>query len=858
MKYLSFLFIFLYFSAYGQSPYLQYQGDQLQSIRVPVGGIGTGNILMGGRGNIEFIEVFNRPERQRRLEKTFFSIWIKEQNKEAQATLIERELFPPYLNSTHKYVGGLPRMQEATFTNHYPKLHWDFQDPTIPIALSLEIVNSIIPLDYEASSYPVAKFQWKLQNPTDQPIEGSLALSMENPIEAQKIINKYIALDQFKGIQFISQGDSVPINFKGGLTMATSAEKVEVQTHWYPGTWRDETHIFWDDFSSDGHLEEKKEDWVTHYQPTSYNESTHRMATVSVPFSLPAGSEMNIPFYLSWYFPQRVFTAPEVFGIDEAAGKVFKNMYATRFSDEVDALQKFMLVEDELLSKTNAFVESLLQSSYPDYVKEALNTQISSLDTNLIQYTAAGDVHGFEGVLDNGWCCPGTCTHVWNYEQTLASLFPSLERKMREIEFLNNTFADGFQAHRSVIPVGEYWFNGPAAADGQLGTIVRAYREWKLSGDDEWLAKLWPKIKLALEFAWTGSGEASKQRVGSNQTAWDPQKIGLLSNRQHNTYDISFYGPTSMTSSIYLAALKACSEMATAMGEKKKAKEYQKVFESGSALLTDSLWNGDYFIQIIVDENTDPNDPDYAMSPNAENIPKYQYGNGCLSDQLLGQYMAFTAGLGFIADPQKINSALSRIYENNFFKNLRTFANVQRVYGLNNESGVVLCTWPQGNRPALPFVYSDEIWTGVEYQVAASLIYAGKTSEGLEIVKAVQDRYDGYKRNPFEHIESGVHYARAMSSWSLLLALSGMQYDGYSQKLAFKPQINRSDFQSFWSTGSAWGTLKIDQSGAQISVQHGQLNLIEISIMDPNTNSMKSWKPEKDVYLQGETLAVSF
>ena len=823
------LFLIIQIPLTGQDQAHTYTNRQLQSLRVPVGGIGSGNVLMGGRGNIEFVEVFNRPDRQRKLEKTFFAIWLKEPGKQPVSKLLERETFPPYLDVTHKFVDGLPRMQEAVFTNYFPHLEWQFSDSQVPLKINLEIINPLVPLDVESSSYPAIRFGWVLENPTENIIEGSLVLAMENPIRADSLINEFVPGENWQGINFKPAGQNVPVNFQGGFLMGTTADQVDVQTHWYPGTWRDEAHIFWDDFSDDGRIKIKKERWETTYFNTSYNLSTHRMASLLVPFSLKPGEKISIPFYFSWYFPQRVFTENEVFGIREAAGIPFTNHYGPRFSDEHDVLEQFLQSEQKLFDNTMAFVDALTGSTLPGYLIQALNTTMANLVSPLLQVTDDGQVHGFEGVLDNSWCCPGTCTHVYNYEQTLASLFPSLERKMRDIEFLHNTFEDGFQTHRSVIPLGDYYFDGPAAADGQMGTIVRAYREWRLSGDDLWLESIWPKVKLALEFAWNGSGEASLARVGARQQAWDPEKTGLLSGEQHNTYDIEFYGPNSMTTSIYLAALKAGSKMAEAMGDRESAAEYLSVFERGSALMADSLWNGEYFIQVSGDGDE----------------TKYQYGNGCLADQLLGQYMAFVAGLGYIAETEKVDKAISAVYEHNFIPSMRDFHNVQRVYGLNDEAGVVLCTWPHGDRPALPFVYSDEIWTGVEFQVAASLIYTGRVEEGLEIVKAVQDRYDGMKRNPFEHIESGVHYSRALAAWSVLLALSGFDYDGGERIMTFAPRITGDNFRSFWSTGTAWGNLAIKDTEAIVEVLYGTLNTDKLIIRHPLSGRMTVKEFEK-------------
>jgi non-lysosomal glucosylceramidase len=221
--------------------------------------------------------------------------------------------------------------------------------------------------------------------------------------------------------------------------------------------------------------------------------------------------------------------------------------------------------------------------------------------------------------------------------------------------------------------------------------------------------------------------------------------------------------------------------------------------------------------------------------------------------------MAFVAGLGYIADAEKVDKAIAAIYEHNFIPNLRDFHNVQRVYGLNDEAGVVLCTWPHGDRPALPFVYSDEIWTGVEFQVAASLIYTGRVEEGLEIVQAVQDRYDGMKRNPFEHLESGVHYSRALAAWSVLLALSGFDYDGIEKIMTFAPAINGDNFRSFWSTGTAWGNVTINDTEAIIGVLYGTLKTDKIMIRQAHSGrfTVKEFEKGNTIH-QGGLIKLDF
>jgi Predicted bile acid beta-glucosidase len=278
-----------------------------------------------------------------------------------------------------------------------------------------------------------------------------------------------------------------------------------------------------------------------------------------------------------------------------------------------------------------------------------------------------------------------------------------------------------------------------------------------------------------------------------------------------------------MLSGFYLGALEAGARMAEAVGDKKAAAQYREIFRRGQKNYESQLWNGEFFIQKY----------DQALQK------KYQYGEGCLSDQLLGQWLGMVAGLGRFLDEAKIKKALESIYRYNFRENFYDFANVQRTYALADEKGLLLCTWPRGGRPPLPFPYSDEVWTGLEYHVASHLIYEGMVKEGLTLVKAARQRYDGRRRNPWDEVECGHHYARAMSSWGLLLALSGFNYSVPEGRLGFAPALRPEDFRTFWSLGSTWGFYE-QKAGAEntfscmLKVENGRFELREFTFELPS------------------------
>ncbi len=420
----------------------------------------------------------------------------------------------------------------------------------------------------------------------------------------------------------------------------------------------------------------------------------------------------------------------------------------------------------------------------PAPVIDAISANIVPVRSNTCFWLEDGRFYGWEGCSDSVGCCAGSCTHVWSYVYTVAYLFPSLEREMRRIEFTLETEPDGymnFRAIRSLDPLTPWLWAGDktAAVDGQLGSILRAYREWRLCGDREWLASLWSGIKNSMNFA---------------SIQWDTDGDFVLDGKQHNTYDIEFYGPNPLRSIYYLAALRAVEEMATVLEEPELASRCKTAFEKGSQRLDTLLWNGEYYAQVIDDVDAHP----------------YQHGAGILSDQLLGQLHARVIGLGDLLPTDHVRTAVKSIFDYNFRRDFSKHVNAQRTYVLNDEAGLILCTWPRGERPRFPFVYSDEVWTGIEYHVAAHLIYEGWLDEGLTIVQAARDRHDGVRRNPWNEVECGHHYARSMSSWALLLALSGVQSDLGKNTMSFNPVLSAStasnDFTCFWSSGRAWGT----------------------------------------------------
>jgi uncharacterized protein (DUF608 family) len=835
---------------YRRGPQRSFSGRALGEIAFPLGGIGTGTVSLGGRGQLRDWEIFNRPAKGFTMPYTFFAIWAQAQGGQPIERVLEARLTPPYTRAdglASNELSGLPRLDSCTFQGAYPFANIAFSDKRLPLQVALEAFNPMVPLDADLSGMPIAIFKWKLHNPGPAPVDSTLAFSLANltgydgvtQIDRNastrmlgKCLNTWVQEPGLAGIAMTTQKYAPDHPNFGSLAVATSWPDLTYTLRWKRAGWFDAIQSFWDDFA-DGRLRDDP-------APDPSPDGRIDYGTLGLRVRLAPGESAILPIVLAWHMPNLTNTWNATWrGLESLDGKYVGNYYATRFEDAWAAAAHGIRDLARLEAATRRFRDTLFESTLPAHVLDAASSQMSTIRTTTSLRTADGKFHGFEGCFDNVGSCPMNCTHVWNYEQALAYLYPALERSVRDTDFLVNTRADGDMSFRSALPLNpEFLWDFKPAADGQMGSVMKVYREWLLSGDARWLRRLWPGVKRALEYAWRGPN-------GNVAAAWDPDGDGVMEGEQHNTYDIEFYGPNTMCGSLYLGALRAAEELARALGEDTTADEYRTRYERGRARLDQELWNGEYYIQreppvdqiVEVDHGSQPWHSS-AYVPGEDEL-RYQHGRGCLSDQLLGAWFGAVVGLDNLLPPERVRAALESIFRYNWRADLSDHANVQRTYALNDEAGLLLCSWPHGHRPSLPFPYSDEVWTGIEYQVAAHMIYAGLVDEGLTIVRGLRDRHDGERRNPWNEFECGNHYARAMASWSLLLALSGFRYSAPAGRIAFAPLVNADSFRCFFSTGTGWGSFAQahDHSSytATLELRAGSLRLQRIELRPPAT-----------------------
>ena len=488
-------------------------------------------------------------------------------------------------------------------------------------------------------------------------------------------------------------------------------------------------------------------------------------------------------FVLTWFFPNHEHG----------------HEYATRFDSATEVANYVGNEWSRLTGNTAKWYRTFyVNSTLPGWLLFRLHSTVSNLATGTCQWWESGRFWAWEGV----GCCAGTCTHVWNYAHAPARLFPELERSAREMQ----DFGQGFDAESGLVG---FRSNRAYAADGQCGTVLKAYREHQMSADNSFLKRNWLRIKKALEFS----------------IARDGNDDGLIEVSQHNTYDINFEGPNTFVGSLYLAALRAGEEMAKDMGDEQFAKRCRTIFESGSKLSVERLWDGEYFIQLV----------------DLEKYPKYQYAKGCLSDQLFGQGWAHQLGLGYIYPPDYVKKALRSVWKYNWAPDVGPYNAAhkpERWFARAGESGLFTCTWPRSEYIEEGVRYRSEIWTGIEYQVAGHMVWEGMLNEAFAICNGIHDRYHPSKHNPFNEVECGDHYARAMASWGVYTALAGYEYHGPKGHIGFAPKITPENFSAAFTAAEGWGTFtqKRDEKlqSEKITVRWGKLSVKSLAFAVPD------------------------
>lgn len=785
-------------SLYARGEALSATSGDLQYIGMPINGICTGQVYLGGDGQLWYWNLTARKD--------------KENNPKGPRYMQpDKANSPPGQGFALQVNGRIHTLdakgfKDVRFTNRYPLGLVDYADATCPVKVRLEAYTPFIPLNRDESSYPVIVMRYTLTNDSSEPQDVAIAGWIENNINGpkRKKVCVYRELEDIATVECSSEvanANAIALGIVGREKpelLNPAKTKPGPEGVFAPGS------------------------KVNDGERTEQNPKARAFASLGRSFHLKPGESRTVSFAVSWRFPLVQYGT--AFGPKGTSPG--RNHYATVFPTAAEASSHLASRDAELYGTTKSWADTWYDSTLPYWFLERAFIPIDCVQTQMAQrvYPKGSDTEIYnleEGVR----CCPGNCTHVWHYAQSLARIFPVIERECRDkIEYgLGFDPKTGSIAHR--YQKGKFG----DAIDGNCGTILRVLRESQMTPDYTFLASIWERVKLSMDHV---------------ITKWDSDEDGMLEGSQHNTLDEPWFGQVHWLINLYHAALKASAVMARQMKQADVAARYERIVEKGAPAMVDLLWNEEfgYFIH-------KPGDSDQE---------KHGSTNGCHIDQVLGDSWLFNVGIDPILPKDKIKKALEALWKYNFTPDVGAFRKIMpngRWYAAPGDAGLVMCSFPNGR--IIPKSgkegyagYLNECMTGFEWQVAAHMIWEGMIEEGLAIGKAIHDRYSPKVRNPYNEIECSDHYSRAMASYGAYMAACGYRYDGPEGKLGFGPRLTPEDFRSAFTTAEGWGSFsqKVPSGRlvAGIELRYGRLQLKELTLDKVDGVAAKGAKVELD------------
>jgi uncharacterized protein (DUF608 family) len=791
-----------------------YKGDERAYVGMPIGGVTAGQVYMGGDGKLWLWNIFNEQHNGvvdktnnfdgRRIgarDGSNFVVPIAPDSPFEQGFSIDLEHNGKKITKSLDDKG----FTDISFKGQYPVAEVAYRDNELPLTIDLQAFSPFIPLDFKSSNFPATVLRYTIKNVSQKTVKGSLNGWLENAVLHD---NGDVKKTKRRN-RFILQGRHAMLVMDAPVELATNkgVGNHPTELNDYGSmclTLRNSTA---NDLVSVGGAPLKTMGNSNKEEVVKLRK--HQIiGSLAKAFELAPQEEVTVEFVISWYYTN-LFPAERWGYYPKYSGRYYKNIYADA-SEVAEAINNDF---ESLHTKTVLWRDTYYnKSTLPHWFLNRTFINTSILATETCYLLEDGRFWAWEGV----GCCPGTCTHVWHYGQAMGRIFPELEQNLRE------------ETDFKVIDkeTGKIDFRGGLAkrdaADGQAGIIMRSYRQHLTSSDGKFLKDNWSHIKLALSYL-------------IKMDKKDKQADGMIFGEQHNTLDAEWYGNIPVITSLYLCALACGNEMAQEVKDTDFADECQTILDKGKKNI-ETLFNAEYgyFVQ-----NEDPG------KKNAIGI-----GTGCYIDQVFGQSWAFQVGLGRLFNADMNKSSLNALWKHNFVPDMGPFRASKpknlagRMYALEGDAGLVMCTWPNGGRKSdwekhWQYGYFNECMTGFEYEVASQMVWEGGDllDKGMAVTKAIHDRYSPLKRNPYNEIECSDHYARAMASYGVYIAACGFEYHGPKGFMAIAPRWQKEDFEAAFTAADGWGSysqkLKGNSFKACVDLAYGKLTLNELAVEIP-------------------------
>lgn len=794
--------------------------NELQYIGMPIGGIFTGTVYLGGDGRLWLWDIFN--ENQTGIDpKTIdwgldLHVGKKVRPQDGSAYVQPaKDIRPIEQGFAFKIISGkkttIKKLEasdwdEILFEATYPMAKVHYIDNSLGLDITASIYSPFIPLDEKNSGLPCTIYSFSVKNNTAKDVSVSILGWLENKImhkSKKETDTRQNAFESFSNchianssIQLNGYDNQKTLPDYGTMAIGALHAKCNANTSFT-------LPVVAESFS------------LENISNTAKKVSEGPLLnSISTKYTIRGDQTIKADFIIGWHFANLKLNP-----VIEGKGR----FYNQQFKNAVEVVQYVANNFAELSTNTALWRQTWYDSTLPWWFLERTFLNISTLATTTAHRFDSGRFYAWEGV----GCCEGTCMHVWQYAQAMGRIFPGMERDTRErVDLGLSLTANGMIYYRGEVVKS-------AAIDGQAGTILRIYREHKMSSDKSFLKKNWEKIKLATTWV-------------INQ---DKNKDGMEDTPIENTLDAVWDGEIAWLVGLCIAAAKAGEQMAIEMGDTPFANICATYVASGTKNMEEKLFNGEYFIH----------KPDEIKG--REKLGSY---NTCHIDQVYGQSWAHQVGLGRILNKEKTMSALRALWKYNFTPDVGPYIKERRgwrPYALAGEGGMVMNTNPSneakpyGENTTWQLGYFHECMSGFEHQVASHMMAEGMTDEALVLTRMIHDRYHAAKRNPFNEIECSDHYARAMASYGTFISACGFDYDGPNGSIKFAPKLNPHKCKVPYTAASGWGSYEQNQNEqnftAKLNVAYGSLRLNKIAV-EPSLKVTKAKINVGDTIISGK------
>ncbi len=791
---------------------------------IALGGIGTGSIELRKDGNFYNWSIFNNyphgtgpvfelpvaPNRDVDESFLFFLVRYQVEGQKPKLKLLQlnQSIQEGGLEGIIYYYPWLSGVDKIEYTARFPFVNMTFTDSEMPFVVELEAFSPFIPHDVKNSSLPGAYFNFKVTSKMNKKVDIMLLGTLRNLVGYDKIEktfeSKIINEPNYKFfIQSVSGVDDKSSTYGQMGLGIIGGDEVSYYLGW------EHKHPYYEKLLIEKKMDNiddtpnrnfKTEDGKTIARIGGADNDQRCFSSVAVSKELPANGEFSSTFFMNWNFPNNYGAVnidaeksiskrqAQRYSVNLKQTKNLGHYYQNSFSDIESVSAYFAKSFTDLSQRSHQFIDDMYSSDLESYVLNQVNSHFNTFITSTT-LTKSGQFAMREGLTSSQAWGPNSTMDVALYgSPMIIALFPELQKSMMRTHCQLQT-KDGEVNHGLGCDL-DFNQNGTWGVYERVDLvpdyIQMVLRDYLWTNDKNYIREMWPSVKKGIDYILTKRDKDGDQM---------PDMNGIMC-----SYDnFPMYGLASYIQSQWIVALTMASQVAVDMGDNQLAKRYKDIAAKGSKLMESKLWNGSY----------------YNLSN--DYLGKKGVDNGCLTDQLIGQWVADGSGLGYIFKKENVHKSLKSILDRSFMDN----------------SFLRNCSWPA--HPVLYPIHTSSLWvdqantpwTGVELAFASFLIYEGMVNDGLNIIKGVDDRYRKAGLY-FDHQEFGGHYFRPMSAWAIMNAFLGYSVNRGTYR--FDPKINKEKFNIFFVTPDGTAFYKKGDKSVSIEVKTGQFAFSKLEL----------------------------